>query len=150
MYTVVTVIRLSVMCRATSITISIISSSTVLCRVIWQLFQFLNPTHSRQDPLGGSSDIRKAATYTQNNTHSVALVRQRTIPTEQPPLVGEVSAKSRINTHRYPCLEWDSNPWSPCFSERRQFMPWTARPLWSVISIIYTYIYIYIYICISS
>jgi hypothetical protein len=28
-----------------------------------------------------------------NNNNSVALVRERTIPTERPPLVGEVSAK---------------------------------------------------------
>jgi hypothetical protein len=29
----------------------------------------------------------------------------------------------RINAHRYPCLEWDSNPRSQRSSERRQFMP---------------------------
>jgi hypothetical protein len=34
--------------------------------------------------------------------------------------------KHRINAHRYPCLEWDSNSRSQCLSERRQFM---ARPL---------------------
>jgi hypothetical protein len=33
--------------------------------------------------------------------------------------------------HRHPCLELNSNPWSQCSSERRRFMPWTARPLWS-------------------
>jgi hypothetical protein len=32
-------------------------------------------------------------------------------------------------THRHPCLEWDSNPRSKRWSERRQFMPQTARPL---------------------
>jgi hypothetical protein len=31
--------------------------------------------------------------------------------------------KHRINAHRLPCLEWDSNPLSQCLSERRQFMP---------------------------
>jgi hypothetical protein len=36
----------------------------------------------------------------------------------------------RINAHTHPCLEWDSNPRSQRSSERRQFMPWTARPLW--------------------
>jgi hypothetical protein len=36
----------------------------------------------------------------------------------------------RIDTHRHPCLEWDSNPRSQCLSERRKFMPQTARPLW--------------------
>jgi hypothetical protein len=40
--------------------------------------------------------------------------------------------KHRINAHWYPCLKWDSNPRSQCLSERRQFMPYTARPPWSV------------------
>jgi hypothetical protein len=31
--------------------------------------------------------------------------------------------KHRINAHRHPCLEWDSNQRSQCSSERRQFMP---------------------------
>jgi hypothetical protein len=34
-------------------------------------------------------------------------------------------------THRHPCLEWDSNPRSQRSSERRQFMPYTTRTLWS-------------------
>jgi hypothetical protein len=34
----------------------------------WPLFQFLNPTHSRQDSLDGGTVLRKAATYTQNKT----------------------------------------------------------------------------------
>jgi hypothetical protein len=29
----------------------------------------------------------------------------------------------RINAHRQPCLEWDSNPWHQCSSGRRRFMP---------------------------
>jgi hypothetical protein len=42
--------------------------------------------------------------------------------------------KHRINarTHTHPCLEWDSNPRSQRSSERRQHMPKTARPQWSV------------------
>jgi hypothetical protein len=60
----------------------------------WTLFQFLNPLHSRQDSLAGGSARHKAATYTQHNTN-------------------------RINAHRHPCLEWDSNPWSQCSSGRR-------------------------------
>jgi hypothetical protein len=32
-----------------------------------------------------------------------------------------------------PCLEWDSNPRSQRSSEWRQFMPQTARPLWSAL-----------------
>jgi hypothetical protein len=31
--------------------------------------------------------------------------------------------KHRINSHRHPCLKWDSNPRSQCSSVRRQFMP---------------------------
>jgi hypothetical protein len=30
--------------------------------------------------------------------------------------------KHRINAHRHPCLEWDSNPRSECSSGRRQFI----------------------------
>jgi hypothetical protein len=30
---------------------------------------------------------------------------------------------NRINAHRHPCLEWDSNRWFQCSSGRRQFMP---------------------------
>jgi hypothetical protein len=33
--------------------------------------------------------------------------------------------------HRYPWFEWDSNTRSQCLSERRQFMPSTALPVWS-------------------
>jgi hypothetical protein len=35
--------------------------------------------------------------------------------------------KHRINAHRHPCLEFDSNPRSQRSSGRRRFMP---RPLW--------------------
>jgi hypothetical protein len=31
--------------------------------------------------------------------------------------------KHRINTHRHPCLKWDSNLISQCLNERRQFLP---------------------------
>jgi hypothetical protein len=37
--------------------------------------------------------------------------------------------KHRINAHRHTCLEWDSNPRSQYSSERRRFMPQTARRL---------------------
>jgi hypothetical protein len=39
--------------------------------------------------------------------------------------------KHRINAHRHPCLECNSKPWSQRSGEWRQFMPQTARPLWS-------------------
>jgi hypothetical protein len=62
--------------------------SSALC---WSLraFSVLVSIHSRQNSLDGASDSRKAAIYTIN---SVAWVRKQTIPTERPPLVGEVSA----------------------------------------------------------
>jgi hypothetical protein len=63
----------------------------------WPLFQFLNPIRRRYDSLDQGSARRKDATCTQNNTN-------------------------RINAHRHPCLEWDSNPRSQRPSERRQFM----------------------------
>jgi hypothetical protein len=39
--------------------------------------------------------------------------------------------KHRINTRSHPCLDWNSNPRPQYESGRRQFMPQTARPLWS-------------------
>jgi hypothetical protein len=43
--------------------------------------------------------------------------------------------KRRINAHRHPHLQWNSNPWPQCSSGRRQFIPQTAWPLWSVFEI---------------
>jgi hypothetical protein len=60
--------------------------------------------HSRQDSLDGGSARRKASTYTRQHKH-------------------------RINAHRHPYLEWDSNPRFQCSSGRRHFMPKTARAL---------------------
>jgi hypothetical protein len=40
----------------------------------------------------------------------------------------------RINAHRHPCLEWDSNQRYQCSRERREFIPQTARPLWSAVN----------------
>jgi hypothetical protein len=60
---------------------------------------------------------------------SAGLLRQEISPTQGRYLhTGE--HKHRINAHRHPCLEWDSNPRSQRSSERRQFMPQTVRPLW--------------------
>jgi hypothetical protein len=39
--------------------------------------------------------------------------------------------KYRINVHKHPCFEWDSNSRTQCSSKRRQFMLQTARPPWS-------------------
>jgi hypothetical protein len=59
----------------------------------WPLFKFIDPIHSRQDSLDEGSDRRKAsALHTEHH---------------------------RINAHRHPCHEWDSNPRSQRLSERR-------------------------------
>jgi hypothetical protein len=51
------------------------------------------------------------------------------------PLPTHGTAQTQIKrTHRYPCLERDSNPWSQRSSDRKQFMPQTARPLRSAIA----------------
>jgi hypothetical protein len=51
----------------------------------------------------------------------------RTPWTEDQPVEGHYlhigQHKHRINAHRHPCLEWDSNPRSQCLSGRRRFMP---------------------------
>jgi hypothetical protein len=41
----------------------------------------------------------------------------------------------RTNVHRHPFLTWYSSQWPQCSSWRRQFMPWTVRPLWSALSV---------------
>jgi hypothetical protein len=55
----------------------------------WPLFQFLDPTHSRQDTLDGGSARRKAATYTDINTnrtkaHNADIHTWSTIKTRDP------------------------------------------------------------------
>jgi hypothetical protein len=64
--------------------------------------------------------------YTVGRTHS------RGISQSQGSYLHTEQHKHRINANRYSCLEWVSNPRSQFSSERRQFMPQTARPLWSV------------------
>jgi hypothetical protein len=39
--------------------------------------------------------------------------------------------KHRMNAHRHPCLELDSNTRSQYLSGRRHYMPYSARQLWS-------------------
>jgi hypothetical protein len=58
-----------------------------------------------------------------NLRHSVSLLG-RVISPSQSRYLTEIQ-----NKHRYSCLEWDSNRWSQRSSERRQFMPQTARTL---------------------
>jgi hypothetical protein len=71
----------------------------------WPLFHFLNPRLLGR----GISPSQGRYLHTEQHRH-------------------------RENAYRHPCLEWDSNPRSQRSSERRQFMPQTARPLWSAIS----------------
>jgi hypothetical protein len=58
-------------------------------------------------------------------------------PSDQPvarPLPTHRTTQTQNNrTYRHPGLEWDSNPRSQRLSERRQFMPYAARPLWSAL-----------------
>jgi hypothetical protein len=55
-------------------------------------------------------------------TQSVGYPEQGTSPTQGCYLyTGQ--HKHRINAHRHPCLKWNSNPRSQCFSGRRWFMP---------------------------
>lgn len=39
--------------------------------------------------------------------------------------------KHRVNVHRHPCLEYDSNPRFQCLTGRRNLMPRVARPQWT-------------------
>jgi hypothetical protein len=71
----------------------------------WSHFQFLNPIHSRWDPLDGGLARRKAAAYTQNNK------------------------TQNKRTHMRPYFELDSNTRSQPPRERRRLMPQPARPL---------------------
>jgi hypothetical protein len=54
----------------------------------------------------------------------ISLSKGRYLHTEQ-------HTQSKCTQYRYPYLEWDSNPRLQRSSERRHFMPYTARPLWS-------------------
>jgi hypothetical protein len=56
------------------------------------------------------------------HTQSVGLLGWEISPSQGRYLHRE-QHKHRLNAHRHPCLEWDSNPRSQRLSERRQFMP---------------------------
>jgi hypothetical protein len=64
-------------------------------------------------------------------TQSVRLL-SRVISPSQGRYLHTGQHKHRINAHGHPCLKWDSNSLSQRSSERRQFMPSTARPLCSI------------------
>jgi hypothetical protein len=59
-------------------------------------------------------------------TQSLGLRRREISPSQ-----GLSYTQNKRTQYRHLCLEWDSNPWSLRSSERRQFIPQTARPLWS-------------------
>jgi hypothetical protein len=75
--------------------------------------------------------------YLNAYTQSVGLAGKGISPSQGRYLHTE-QHKHRINAYRHPCLEWDSNPRSQRWSEVRQFMPYTERPLWSHSSTLYT------------
>jgi hypothetical protein len=50
--------------------------------------------------------------------------------------------KHRTNTHRHRCLEWNPNPRPQCWSGWRRFTPYTARPLWSPGTNIFTIVHV--------
>jgi hypothetical protein len=54
---------------------------------------------------------------------------RRGIGPSQGPYLHTERHKHRISAHRHPRPEWDSNPRSQRSSERRQFIPQTARLL---------------------
>jgi hypothetical protein len=64
----------------------------------WSIFQFLNIIQSVGLLGRGISPSQGRYLYTEQHKH-------------------------RINAHRYPCPEWDSNPQPQRSSERREFMP---------------------------
>jgi hypothetical protein len=55
-------------------------------------------------------------------TQPTGLLRKGISPS-QGRLLDTEQQKHRINAHRHPCLEWDSNPRYQLSSKRRQFMP---------------------------
>jgi hypothetical protein len=61
------------------------------------------------------------------HTQSVGLLARGISPSQGRYLHTE--HKYRINAHRHPCLQWDSNQRTQCPSGRKLFMPQTARPL---------------------
>jgi hypothetical protein len=67
-----------------------------------------------------------------NLRESVRLLGRGISPTQ-----GRYLLKHRINTDKHSCLEWDLNPRSQLSSRRKYFTPYTARPLWSAILIIF-------------
>jgi hypothetical protein len=56
------------------------------------LMNFVNQSCVETNDTGIDSSFKDGLVNPQSKTNSGALVRQRTIPTERPPLVGEVSA----------------------------------------------------------
>jgi hypothetical protein len=60
-----------------------------------------------------------------NLRHSVGLLGRVIGPSQ-----GRYLTQTQNKRRQHPCLEWDSDPRSQRSSEQRQFMPYTARPLW--------------------
>jgi hypothetical protein len=91
----------------------------------WQFFSTALPAHSGPWPL---------IQFRNHLSKTVGPLR-RVISSSQGLYLNTRQHKHRINAHththtKHSCLEWDSNPRSQRSSERRHFMPQTARPLW--------------------
>jgi hypothetical protein len=85
---------------------SFITSSTALC---WALAAF---------------------SASRSHTQSVGLLGRGISPPQDP-----TYTQNSTNTHRHPCIEWDSKAGFQCSSWRRQFIPQKARPTWSAYNI---------------
>jgi hypothetical protein len=75
----------------------------------WPLFQFTNLYTVGRNPWTGDQPVARPLP-----THKTTQTQNKRI-------------------HRHPCLNWDSSPRSQRSNERRQFMPQTARPLWTLL-----------------
>jgi hypothetical protein len=64
----------------------------------WPLFQFVNLYTVGRTPWMGNQPVASLCLHAEQHKH-------------------------RINAHRHPCLEWDSNPRSQCSSGRSRCMP---------------------------
>jgi hypothetical protein len=79
-----------------------------------------------------------ASSVSWSYTQSVGLLGRGISPRNAATYTGK--HKHRINAHRHPCLEWDSNPQSQCLSGRREFMLY-YRPVCSPTLITFNCLY---------
>jgi hypothetical protein len=68
------------------------------------------------------------------HTQSVGLLGRWISPSQGPFLYTE-QQEHRINAHRHPCLDWDSNPRSQCSRGRRRYLNSRRYKIWDIDSI---------------